>query len=301
MGMIMALGLAPGRVLFPGLVEAAGAQQVFRLQRFPGLAPCDRLARQQQRFGEILAHQVQIMDHHHDGAFLAMPALDQRDQVADRLGVDGVERLVEQDEVGVLQQHAGKQRALQLAARQRVDRTLFEAAEADRHQRLADVIAIFLGVAAEQAASWPQAKRDQIDDAGGKGAVEFRLLRQVGGTHAGGADDLTGHRFQDADNAFHQRRFAGAVGADHGCQRALADGAVEMMDRRVAAVAKRQVAECQAGLGHVVPWGGEIRLLPAVDWICDVITLVNKPLGRNCGCRVNLLCTDVIRRWPKRI
>ena len=65
-----------------------------------------------------------------------MPALDQRDQVADGLGVDRVERLVEQDDLGVLHQHAREQRALQLAARQRVDRPLLETFEADRRQRL---------------------------------------------------------------------------------------------------------------------------------------------------------------------
>ena len=68
------------------------------------------------------------------------------------LGVDGVERLVEQDDLGVLDQHAGKQRALQLAAGQRVDRACLEALEPDRHQRLRHRSAVFLGEAAEQAA-----------------------------------------------------------------------------------------------------------------------------------------------------
>ena len=71
-----------------------------------------------------------------------MPALDQRDQVDHRLGVDGVEGFVEQDDVGVLHQHAGKQRALQLAARQRVDAALLEALEADGGERPRNGVAV---------------------------------------------------------------------------------------------------------------------------------------------------------------
>lgn len=42
--MTVRVRFAPGRVLFPGFVKAAGAQQVFRLQRFARFAPGDRLA-----------------------------------------------------------------------------------------------------------------------------------------------------------------------------------------------------------------------------------------------------------------
>ena len=114
-----------------------------RVSRFSGfsvsaVAPqATGLARQQQRLGKMLAHQIEVVHDDHHRAPLAMPALDQRDQVGDGPGVDGVERLVEQDQLRVLHQHAGKQRALQLAARQRVDRARFEAFEADRHQRVA--------------------------------------------------------------------------------------------------------------------------------------------------------------------
>ena len=84
----------------------------------------------------MCAHQFEIMgDDHHRAAF-AVPALDQLDQVADGLGVDRIERLVEQDQVGILHQHAGEQGTLELAARQRVDGAFFETFEADRHQSL---------------------------------------------------------------------------------------------------------------------------------------------------------------------
>ena len=125
MAVIMAvtLGLAPRRIVVPRLVETPGAQAGFpaaasRARRPPG----HRAARQKQRFGKMLAHKVEIVDDDHHRALLAVPALDQRDQVGDRPGVDRVERLVEQDEVGILHQHARKQRALQLPAGKRVDR-----------------------------------------------------------------------------------------------------------------------------------------------------------------------------------
>ena len=113
---MVAFRLAPRRVVVPCLVEAARAQQVFGLQRFRGFPPGDRLARQKQRFGKMLVHEVEVVNGNHDRSLLAVPALDQRHQVDDRLGVDGVERLVEQDDLRILHQHAGKQRPLQLPA-----------------------------------------------------------------------------------------------------------------------------------------------------------------------------------------
>ena len=61
-----------------------------------------------------------------------------RDQVAHGARVDGVERLVEQDQPGVLQQHAGEQRPLQLAARERIDAARLEAGEPHRCERPVD-------------------------------------------------------------------------------------------------------------------------------------------------------------------
>ena len=63
-----------------------------------------------------------------------------RDEIGDGLGVDGAERLIEQDERGVLQQQAREQHALELAARQRADRTMPEVLQADSGERAADAL-----------------------------------------------------------------------------------------------------------------------------------------------------------------
>ena len=158
--------------------------------------------------GKMLAHQVEVVDDDHDGAALAVPALDQRDQVDDGLGVHRVERLVEQDDLGVLHQHPREQRPLQLAARQRVDRPLLEPFEADRRQRLRDRSAVFVGEAAEQSALRPDAERNEVDDACREGTVEFGLLRQIGDARIARVHDVPVHRLQHPDDALHQGRFA---------------------------------------------------------------------------------------------
>ena len=70
--------------------------------------------------------------------------------------------------------------------------------------------------------------------------------------------DPPGERLEHADHALEQRRLAGAVGADHRGQRAALDRAVEMMHRRVAVIAEREIAELQLR-GHGSPHGPERR------------------------------------------
>ena len=162
---------------------------------------------EQQRLGEMPSHQLEVVRDDDDRAAFAVPALDQRHQVADGLGVDGVERLVEQDQLGVLHQHARKQRPLQLAARQRVDRPLLETGEADgrraprRHRR-----AVGRREAAEQAAPRPQAEAPRGPTTrAGKLRSSLRLLRQVGERRARRwREHAPGHRLQYADDALHQ-------------------------------------------------------------------------------------------------
>jgi hypothetical protein len=57
--------------------------------------------------------------------------------------------------------------------------------------------------------------------------------------------DAAGERLEHSDDALEQRRLAGAVRADHGHQRALLHRAVQMMHRRVAVIAERQVSELE--------------------------------------------------------
>ena len=87
-----------------------------------GRPPGHRLAGEQQRLGEPLADQIEVVQHGQHGPALAVPAPDQVEQIARGPGVDRGERLVEQDQARILQQQPREQDALQLAARQRADR-----------------------------------------------------------------------------------------------------------------------------------------------------------------------------------
>ena len=172
--------IAPWGVLAPRLVEAPGAKQVLRLERVPCVSPGYGPPGQKEGFGKMLAHQIQVVDDDHDGSAFAVPAFDKTDQVADRFGVHRVEWFIQKDQIGVLDKDARKERSLQLPAGKRFDRTVLETAHPDRHERGGDAFAIGGCMTPEQAAFRPETERDEVDDPSGEGAVDFRLLRQVG-------------------------------------------------------------------------------------------------------------------------
>ena len=58
------------------------------------------------------------------------------DEILDRLGVDGAERLVEQDEGRVLQQQAREQHALELSTREGADAAIAKILQAERREAL---------------------------------------------------------------------------------------------------------------------------------------------------------------------
>ena len=98
-GAVETVRLAPWRIVLPRLVEAPRPQKIVGPQRFGRAAPGDRPARQQESFGEILPDQVEVVHNHHHRPFLTVPPLDEGDQVAHRLGVDGVEWLFDRETV----------------------------------------------------------------------------------------------------------------------------------------------------------------------------------------------------------
>ena len=79
----------------------------------------------------------------HDAAFVAQ-RLQQRDDRLLGAHVDAGEGLVEQDDLAVLRQRAGKEDALLLAARKLADLPLAEGRHADALQRLVDRLAVGL-------------------------------------------------------------------------------------------------------------------------------------------------------------
>jgi len=105
---------------------------------------------------------------------------------------------------------------------------------------------------AEQPGIVPQAHGDEIIDVDRERALDLRRLRQIGDVAAvePAQVDAAGERRHDADDALEQRRLAGTVGADHREQRAARDHAVEMVHRRVAVIAKRQIVKGQLRHHH---------------------------------------------------
>ena len=170
--------------------------------------------------------------------------------------VDGVEGLVEHDQARVLQHHPREQQALQLPAGERADRAVLEAGETHGGERLVDLLALRLADAAEEAGRAPEPGADEIEHRDRKAAVDVGGLRQIGDiARVEAAErDRARQRLEDADQAAKQRRLAGAVRADHGEQRAGCDFAGEMMHRRVAVIAERDVAEIAicAAMAHLI-------------------------------------------------
>ena len=145
-----------------------------------------------------------------------------RDQVAHGARVDGVERLVEQDQRRVLQQHACEERALQLAAGERVDAARLKARQADRCERHVDRLAVGARDAPEHAAAAPEPERNEIDHAwpGTSGrSPRSAADRRCRPPAQAGSDDAPAERLQDSDDALEQRRFSRPVRADDGGQR----------------------------------------------------------------------------------
>src|SRR5690606_3293034 len=80
-----------------------------------------------QRVGEMLLDQSGVVQHRDDGSFLLAPLVDDLDEILHGVLVDRRERLVEQDELRILQQEAREECALHLAAGKRADGAILEA------------------------------------------------------------------------------------------------------------------------------------------------------------------------------
>ena len=160
---------------------------------------------------------------------------------------DRIERLVEDNEPRILQKQSGEQHALHLPAGQIADRPPLEPVQTDGGDRGMDIVPLLAPDPAEQAGLAPQAHGHEVVDMDRERALDIRHLRQVGhfAPVKAAEIDRAGKRRDDADNAFEQSRFAGAVRADHREQGAARDRAIEMMDRGVAVIAEREIMECE--------------------------------------------------------
>ena len=201
------------------------------------------------------AHQFDIVQRGKNGAPFAVPPPDQRDEIGDGLGIDGAERLVEQDKGRILQQQAREQDPLELAARECADETVGEVLESDRGERARDLLPVAPVETAPGADLAPQPHGRAVEHGDGKEPVDLDLLREIGDAGLSQTVELeaSAERPKLADDAFEQGRLAGAVRADEGEERAGLDLAGDVMHGGMPVVAEGYIAECDSRLaaGHV--------------------------------------------------
>ena len=172
--------------------------------------------------GKLRAHEIDIV-HRGQRRCAARRASAAPDRTGRRevLASIGVERLVEHDHAGILQQQTREQHALHLAARQR------PMARSSKPVRPTAAIACSIrgalraADAAEQAATPPQPHRHHVVDIDRERAVDLGGLRQIGDVARAetAALDAARQRLDDADDALEQRRLAGTVRTDDRDQR----------------------------------------------------------------------------------
>src|SRR5579885_1168764 len=104
------------RMAVEGLDHGTRFEQILRAQDRFGLALCDCLARKQECLRKMLAHEIGVVEDSEDGTLLGMPARNDGKEIGNGFGVNRRERLVEENESGILHQKARKKHALQLAA-----------------------------------------------------------------------------------------------------------------------------------------------------------------------------------------
>ena len=205
---------------------------------------------QQQRAGKVLVNLRVIVQHGQHGAACAVPLFDQIQQAGSGVAVHGVEGLVQQDQIGVLHQQAGKQHPLQLPAGQGAHHALLKPLQRHGVQGRIHPRQLRRAHAAPRAAGGPVAQQHAVLHGDGKAAVQLGQLRQVGHAVAGVQHDLPRYGGQQAHDAFEQRAFAGPVGPDHGGERATRHLRAEVVQRRVLAVADGEVAQRDGGPTH---------------------------------------------------
>ncbi len=234
-------------LLVEGFAHVPRLRDVLRRQHIGRLAPGHRLAGKQQSFGEVRAHHVEIMQRGQHRALLVMPAAHERQQIGGGFRIDGIERFIKHDHARVLKEQPCEQHALHLPSGKRPYGALLEARQTDGLDRMLDLVALLLSDTAEQTGAAPQPHRHHVIDADRKRTVDLRDLREISDLlrqHAV-ALDRAGQRLDDADHALEQRRLAGAVRADHRGERARRDLAAQVMHRRMAVVAERQILKSE--------------------------------------------------------
>ncbi len=119
------------------------------------------------------------MKHGDHGAAFHPPTSHQAHQVFGGALVDRRERLVEQDDGGILQQQAGKQGALKFADRKLLHRAFENILKSGGGGRLRHALKDFITRPAVRTKAPPSSKRNQLADFDRERPVKLSLLRQI--------------------------------------------------------------------------------------------------------------------------
>ena len=104
----------PKRPPSGGTSAILAARKIVGRKRKRGVTPCDGRARQQKRRGEMQTYSVEIMQHRDERSALSLPALQEMQEILGRALIEGGERLVQQNDIGVLHEQPRKQSSLEL-------------------------------------------------------------------------------------------------------------------------------------------------------------------------------------------
>lgn len=222
-------------------------RQIFLSKDFGSGAIGNDLACQQQGFGVLIPHMLEIMQNTDYGPPFTAPEPNQGGQIGHCIGIDRAIGLIEQDQWRILQEHAREAGALQLSTRELSDWPRFKSSQADGADRGFDPLPCLSAETAKRAKLGPQAHRDKIMNNDGKAAVERRLLGQIGDFATLQADqvDSSLHWPEFTDDSLEQGRFSGAIGPDDGEQRTGSHLSRQMVHGRMPVVAEGQVLESQ--------------------------------------------------------
>ena len=204
-------------------------------------------------------HLLDVMGGDHDGdAALGAEAPQIAPDALARLGVEADGRLVEQQDLGIMDQRAGDLEPALHARGQRAHRLRRPVGELDEVQHLLDAVAPQLARHAEDEAMQLEVLAHR------QAVVEARLLEDDAEPPAGGErlsrdigtadqrDAAVGR--QDGAEDVHQRRLAGAVGSEQREQLLLADREADLVERQRPPVALGDGIDAD-GLGRRRRWG----------------------------------------------
>src|SRR4029453_5362635 len=149
---------------------------------------------------------------------------------------------------------AREHHALDVPARERADEAVGETLQADRRERMRDLVFVLAVNAAKGADLAPQPHRNTIEHRDREQTIGLVLLRKIGDPRSFGAveRDAAAERPKLAGDALEQRRFTGAVRTDDGKERTRLNFAGDVMHGRMPVVAERRVVEGDRGAfrGH---------------------------------------------------